>query len=598
MAEAASLPTIEEEEIGEDFYDQIQAPKFVDFTAPEIRPSHEDRYWFCFRVGCDQNHGEELDSEAIYKNFVLRVMAARSPNVRLRKALNKREASANLKCPLTAPAKSSKSRVPRLALISSMSENMVDNKPLSKKSSNLEQFRTVQSKKAMNLDVPKNRVIAKTLFRGREVKSRVFDSLNQGVGHLKDAQNRLVQRRSTVKMKVNSLRTMKRKMLQSLMRTGKEFICVNIYHENTMKTHKGTSRIETGHFLDCDLILAFAYNNIYIIHLTKILMIMTLKQKPTSNATGSQVVKYRKLKPTNPKPFKLRTDERGILKEANLEKKPLSPLKETTAKGGKALRKHHQKNDQDTENNSCKNRLGHATQEDQSKHIDLAERLKQRDKAAQKLDDKFKRKSQMMQPKLVRPKGALSRKKENGVLATPGKQQLSVIDEKSSNISQHKEEEAAKAYNNGASPTTKANGVLATPGKQQLSVIDEKSSNISQHKEEEAAKAYNNGASPTTKANGVLATPGKQQLSVIDEKSSNISQHKEEEAAKAYNNGASPTTKAISQPREEAAAKAYNSGASPTTKACGASSCSSHLIHGLGKFEVQVVFVGVLVVTV
>lgn len=51
MAEAASLPTIEEEEIGDEFYEKIEAPKFVDFTAPEIRRSHDDRYWFCFRVG-------------------------------------------------------------------------------------------------------------------------------------------------------------------------------------------------------------------------------------------------------------------------------------------------------------------------------------------------------------------------------------------------------------------------------------------------------------------------------------------------------------------------------------------------------------------
>lgn len=45
------------------------------------------------------------------------------------------------------------------------------------------------------------------------------------------------------------------------------------------------------------------------IHLTENLRIMTSNQKPASNATtGSQVVKYRKLRPTNPKPFKLRTD--------------------------------------------------------------------------------------------------------------------------------------------------------------------------------------------------------------------------------------------------------------------------------------------------
>ena len=70
-----------------------------------------------FVSGCDQKHEEEMDSEAIYNNFVLRVshqiidfttalpllvwitkssfvllkqvMAARSPNVRLRKALDR-----------------------------------------------------------------------------------------------------------------------------------------------------------------------------------------------------------------------------------------------------------------------------------------------------------------------------------------------------------------------------------------------------------------------------------------------------------------------------------------------------------------------------
>nr|POE81090.1 hypothetical protein CFP56_62274 [Quercus suber] len=45
--------------------------------------------------------------------------------------------------------------------------------------------------------------------------------------------------------------------------------------------------------------------------------------------TDALSVKYRKLKPTNPKPFRLRTDERGILKEANSETK-LAPLKEIT----------------------------------------------------------------------------------------------------------------------------------------------------------------------------------------------------------------------------------------------------------------------------
>ncbi|XP_024165481.2 uncharacterized protein LOC112172388 [Rosa chinensis] len=177
---------------GDEFYEEIEAPKFVDFTTPD-HFCPDDRYWFCMRVGCDQKHEEELDSEAIYKNFVLRVMAARSPNVKLRKALNRK--SPSLKCPLTAPAKSSKPRVSRLALISSISHKIVDAKdkarplhtkitattpnvkakqpssvakalttPRNRKPiSNPDTFRSVRNSKAKNVVVPKNRVVAKAL---------------------------------------------------------------------------------------------------------------------------------------------------------------------------------------------------------------------------------------------------------------------------------------------------------------------------------------------------------------------------------------------------------------------------------------------------
>ncbi|KAG7620779.1 hypothetical protein ISN44_As04g017510 [Arabidopsis suecica] len=104
----------------EDFYETIEAPKFVDLTAPDHRPEGDDRYWFCSRVGCDQKHEEFMDSEAIYKKFVLRVMAARSPSVRLRKALYRKDFSVDPKCPNTVPAKPSRSRVSKLAMISSI----------------------------------------------------------------------------------------------------------------------------------------------------------------------------------------------------------------------------------------------------------------------------------------------------------------------------------------------------------------------------------------------------------------------------------------------------------------------------------------------
>nr|TKS12997.1 hypothetical protein D5086_0000057990 [Populus alba] len=63
-------------------------------------------------------------------------------------------------------------------------------------------------------------------------------------------------------------------------------------------------------------------------------MIAKAMRKPSkknfvTDATGVQGLKHGKPKPTNPKPFRLRTDERGILKEATLEKKiHASPLKE------------------------------------------------------------------------------------------------------------------------------------------------------------------------------------------------------------------------------------------------------------------------------
>ncbi|XWS40337.1 hypothetical protein CRYUN_Cryun18bG0132300 [Craigia yunnanensis] len=184
----------DEEVIGDDFYEEIEAPKFVDLTSPDrYRTENDDRYWFCLRVGCDQKHEEEMDSEAIYKNFVLRVMAARSPSVRLRKALCRKDSSANLQCPRTVPAKPSKSRVSRLAMISSISQKMGEAKlkvgrvpkqtattpdvkaakqlstkalttPRNKKGpSNPGTFRSVRNPKPTTIEVPKSRVVAKAL---------------------------------------------------------------------------------------------------------------------------------------------------------------------------------------------------------------------------------------------------------------------------------------------------------------------------------------------------------------------------------------------------------------------------------------------------
>jgi len=38
-------------EIGDDFYESFEAPKYVDFTKPDSCHPGEDRHWFCSRVG-------------------------------------------------------------------------------------------------------------------------------------------------------------------------------------------------------------------------------------------------------------------------------------------------------------------------------------------------------------------------------------------------------------------------------------------------------------------------------------------------------------------------------------------------------------------
>lgn len=82
----------------------------------------------------------------------------------------------------------------------------------------------------------------------------------------------------------------------------------------------------------------------------------------TSAITGAPNVKYRKPKPTNPKPFRLRTDERGILKEANMEGKiPTSQKEAATVPrclGGISQRSHGngiKRNEKCSELSKCRN---------------------------------------------------------------------------------------------------------------------------------------------------------------------------------------------------------------------------------------------------
>nr|XP_011457779.1 PREDICTED: uncharacterized protein LOC101313093 isoform X2 [Fragaria vesca subsp. vesca] len=596
---------------GDEFYEEIEAPKFVDFTTPD-HFCPDDRYWFCMRVGCDQKHEEELDSEAIYKNFVLRVMAARSPNVKLRKALSRK--SPSLKCPLTAPAKSSKPRVSRLALISSISHKIVDVKdkarPLHTKISaatpnvkakqpssvtkalttprnrkpisNPDTFRSVRNLKPKDVVVPKNRVVAKALvfyspkkavktkvllengsnvgklcsamkklditsakkhvsgytkplpldtprkqFRGREVKSRVFDSLPSNKDKGKEAKslkrkkmekdlrqccdNDSSDMEIDEKLRKGSLEgSSKSVTLKSDKVNGDEErveagktseSSSDEIHENQVEVVSETSKAEisslssseencdkektsdrnghedkpklcsgTGktlvHTEEDDKENAGASDNTEhdneIMHMDdkencitsevnreqklndhskrknlgnhsasknsqKVSQVAEKipKEISTSAPTCAQGVKYSKPKPTNPKPFRFRTDERGMLKEANLEKKVHAPLKEITLDTlPEKSTKNHQNVIQGKVGATClktskgdiERKLSEMTPPNRSTVLTKQKPQKERTK------------SPMVQPSFSRPRGVVSSKKKS-VVSSKTPCQLSVINE-------------------------------------------------------------------------------------------------------------------------------------------------------------------------
>ncbi|XP_014517883.1 uncharacterized protein LOC106775291 [Vigna radiata var. radiata] len=620
-------------EMNDDFFENFEAPKFVDFTAPDSCRPGDDSHWFCSRVGCDRKHEQELDSETLYKKFVLRVMATRSPNVRLRKALKKREASANLKCPHSAPAKS---RVSRMNFISSsplkMTDKNVQVKPLSKvaatpnakvrpsppvaktlttprnnqkKVSNVEPFRSVQSKKVLTVGVPKSRVVSKALvfpspkkvikiknsmefktpmralcsamkklelngvkkneeggsnslpvtaskkqLRGRVIKSRVFDSLSSN--NLKEPETNSMSSLKEKKVKKDTQKGQVAKPHQNDFSDmeideksshesgtsasgaeislgdeisqeptrGENLVIVQVLSEASKcyttslsnsnnkekineemrnsvsakgKVSESTKRKAEEKSLAYSndkengrqLIENDDKENASIVHeniemSTDVFQKKAIlgskhedesrktQKKSSTTTTTYPIVKYRKLKPTNPKPFKLRTDERRILKEANLDRKFLSPLKETAVKGGgTAMKKHrnlksetvYTKNEPDTDHySSCDEKSRPKTQENQygGIQIDNSSCKVQRKLSAttpcknyprpklQKpndVSDKFKIKSEMTQLKVLRPLSALPRKKEKAIIAT----KLSLIMEKPSDIVKPKAAKPRKA---------------------------------------------------------------------------------------------------------------------------------------------------------
>ncbi|KAE8668357.1 Proline iminopeptidase isoform 1 [Hibiscus syriacus] len=588
-----------EEVIGDDFYEEIEAPKFVDFSAPDCcHTEHDDRYWFCLRVGCDQKHEEEMDSEAIYKNFVLRVMAARSPSVGLRKALCKRDSRSKLECPRTVPAKSSKSRVSKLAMISSISQKMGEAKVkvrhVPKQSSttpnvkavkqsstkalttprnrkgllNPGTFRSVRNPKLTTIEVPKDRVVAKALvfhspkkvvklkksvewssslrkacagmkkleinvgskknalgcnnkpldvprkqLRGREIKSRVYDSLhcrkqkneeaksvkplnkknsNKDFPLSKAPMHRKPHEKDSVESPSDSLKQAvsenikissptsskmasisesegdneinERSIHEENIETCSDNIeipeeTVNDEKENALATNirvsennkENKTASDENRQLNCAKgkpvqkdVLGRGKTSKNIQKGAKV-MNKTMKENSTADK-GALGMKYRKPKLTNPKPFRLRTDERGILKEANLEKKHLqAPLKETAtfpgSQGGISLRKHQNVKINENSDNGpdtvtlqdqpqtiktsslkkpqvlAKTKISYGTP--QKRIVPMHQKMtfpslmeKGQDKAAQKSEGRLEKTKSPIVEQLVRPRGVASSRKK------------------------------------------------------------------------------------------------------------------------------------------------------------------------------------------
>ncbi|KAH0457999.1 hypothetical protein IEQ34_013314 [Dendrobium chrysotoxum] len=419
--EDPDMAVAEEEE---EFYERIDAPKFVDFTIPD-RSRPDKKSWFCARIGCDQNH-EEVDPDELKKSFMLRVMAARSPNVRFQRALNKQGPRANTKCPQSAPAKSIKIGISRMRNMNSIPEKISVAKlkqhpiaslretPIQKKpkvhtlTSEKEQTSTGNNKSQAkylktsdNVVVSKDRNLVRALFshtpkkaagsskspiseicsetkkkinigyerkgktqcscavnsnkcKGSSIssrKSRAVGSKNKDHSILKEAEHNEM-RDVQIGVRSNGSDHVEEKNTNLVKPTGREYHAImdskidQSDSEVTVRPSKGEAQ-----YIDLNVSsgvcseITTACNDTNDDDKENNLSTFENKNMHPNAATSEaksfqfensnprldwnqeakvqnktfQVVKLKKT--TNPKPFRLRTDERGILKEANLERR-------------------------------------------------------------------------------------------------------------------------------------------------------------------------------------------------------------------------------------------------------------------------------------
>ncbi|CAK9151237.1 unnamed protein product [Ilex paraguariensis] len=216
-----------------------------------------------------------------------------------------------------------------------------------------------------------------------------------------------------------------------------------------------------------------------------------LKDGLPSAATGAFGIKYRKPKPTSPKPFRLRTQERGILKETNLERKIhfLAPQKESATVTRFKCENSHKRPDNGIQSN-CNSDL-------------LEGREKESEKNFQKSELKQSKTASICSRGQVRPKAATltpqrrlkSTNQEPKCMITPPGYDKVCVSQKSENSSRKTESPSLqRQLVRQQGSTRKETSSCITPC-QKLGVIRETSSKLSRANEAEKL-----GESETTTA--------------------------------------------------------------------------------------------------
>ncbi|KAF5951156.1 hypothetical protein HYC85_009100 [Camellia sinensis] len=257
----------------------------------------------------------------------------------------------NEKCPLSVPAKPSKSRISRLAVISSFSQEMVDGrgkvKPLSKLSStpnpkvkqvaamylttpgnknclpSPNSFRSVQNPKPTSIAEPNNRTVAKALvFQSpkKVISIKTSSELRTPLTKICEGMKRLgisCQRKRILGYSNKSSKDIRRDPDKSSPLNPSRRKLSAYKDKSKAKELFGPPNCkEKGNKLFNSMPREIVENDLIGMKIdmksrdssVNQTQDKNLKEGLTVDATGAQGVKNKKPKPTNPKPFRLRTD--------------------------------------------------------------------------------------------------------------------------------------------------------------------------------------------------------------------------------------------------------------------------------------------------